>query len=83
MTFNEQRLSLLDALRAARWDVHTRSMQGRDLKVPYAISPSGVRLEFRTQAIYDGGTGHSIASDMRRVSAEQLLRYGERRWETR
>lgn len=78
-TFNEYRSDHLKNLAEAGWTVVTRDTRtGKELKVPYATSPSGgTRLWFKTQAVYfTEGNSHnlkgarSLTDDMRILTDE-------------
>lgn len=72
-TFSEARAAILAHLvTLSGWDVHTRSAGGvRDLKVPWATTPEGSRVEFHAQSIYLGA--HSTGLDIRSVTPEGFV----------
>lgn len=80
-TFAQARAHILQALKAAGWDVHLRSSTGRDLKVPYAVSPNnGFRIDFKAQAVYDHHAELSLWLDIREPHAlKEILARGEQR----
>lgn len=76
-TFKDARARLLGGLASHNWAIKPH------LKVPQAISPEGaMHLYFRKQAIYqvdkDGNAEHSLTSDMRGVSVEDLITMARR-----
>lgn len=76
-TFKDARARLLGGLASHNWAIKPH------LKVPQAISPEGaMHLYFRKQAIYqvdkDGNAEHSLTSDMRGVSVDDLIAMAKR-----
>jgi hypothetical protein len=69
-TFKQHRDALLTYLAANGWDVHLRSAQGKDLKVPYATRGE-TRLNFRRQAIYHGE--HSLTESSKEFADGEAL----------
>lgn len=73
-TFAQARAHLLQALKEQGWDVHTRASTGRELKVPYAVSPNnGFRVDFKAQAVYDHHAELSLWLDIREKTALQKI----------
>jgi len=64
LTYNQARIKLYDMAREAGWDV-----SNPDLKVPWFITPKGVKVWLKKQSAYVGQTRPSLSTmyDSRKV----------------